>query len=114
MNESAPLQPPSPEDRKANFWKGFFLVLGLHAIAAVISLTLEHFHAPRTGEQYVPQPLFLYILGISQLLYVMPLVLLALIFAGKGIVKGMLAAAALTFLLNGVYCGLMIIGSRFH
>jgi hypothetical protein len=98
------------EDIKDNFRDGFLLVLGAHAAAVMICLTLEHFHAPRTGEQYVPQPLFLYLLGISQLAYILPMALVALIKAKKGAVKGMFAAAALTFLLNAAFCGLMMIG----
>ncbi len=84
-------EPPEPDPKNGNVWIGFFWVIGCHLI-------------------WLVQPWLYGLVGLGQLLYVVPL---AVVFIYRGESRshgGVWIAAALTFLLNVLGCGLMVQG----
>jgi hypothetical protein len=100
------LTPP----KEGSAWMGFGLSLLLHLLQIPIGIVLALFQS----ELFMFSLLFV---GVSQLIYMIPAIVIA---AGKGhshIVKGLIIGAAIVFLLNAACTGLVFFSlsqSSFH
>ena len=87
--------PETPEAQKAraqkDIWIGLGLTLLMHAIAAAVSGGLAFF-----------------LIGIVQVVYMIPAIIIAAVKNRGNIVLGLVIGLALTFLLNGVVCAGML------
>jgi len=89
-NQSPDDHPARPDDRQSQrreIWRGVGLAFLLHLIQ--IPLT------------FVTPFLSLIFIGISQLVYIIPAIIFYWRDRRRGVVKGLIIAAAITFLLNG-------------
>ena len=97
------MQPMEPDDRRSvrDTWTGFGLTFLLHLLQVPMA---------RLGRSTSFIPLL--IIGLSQLLYIVPAILIAQRKGRPGIVSGLIIGASLTFLLNAACFGL-IFGANF-
>lgn len=87
--------PPAavPQSRSGDVWRGIGLTFLLHLSQIVIAVV-------STG-------ISLILIGLSQLLYVIPAIIIYSKKGRPGIVKGLIIGAAITFLLNAACFGLI-------
>jgi hypothetical protein len=90
MNEPV-FQPPPKHDFRDDIWRGIGLVLLLHLVQVPFAL--------------YSQGVTLLFMWLSQLVYVMPAMIVVLIKQRYGMAVGVLIAAALTVLLSVAICG---------
>ena len=92
------------EQSKGSIWVGLALTLGLHVL--VQGLTLFIIGAVVRGEQgLILAFLPLMYIGVSQLVYIIPAILIARRKGDTEIAKGLIIGASLTFLLNAACSG---------
>jgi hypothetical protein len=92
--------PPLTSQIEGNVWKGFGLALLLQLLQIPIGLALSLFDSGA----FLGSIIFI---GVSQLVYMIPAIVIA---AGKGlphIVKGLIIGAAVVFLLNAACAGVV-------
>ena len=95
----------SQNEKKAqsDYQNGMALTVGLHMIFGIVILGLMFI-----GNTLSPLP-WLILIGVTQLIYIIPAMVIAH-FAGKTyLVKGLLIGASVTFLVNAACTGLVII-----
>ena len=84
-----------PDDRRSvrDTWLGLGLTFLLHLLQVPMAMIRAAFFIP------------LWIIGLSQLLYIVPAILIARGRGRPGIVRGLIIGASLTFLLNAACFG---------
>src|SRR5262245_53554779 len=98
-----PQQPPrSPQhgSNQAEIWRGIGLALLLHLIQIPLAAATVFFS--------------LIFMGVSQLLYIIPAIVIYRRKGRPGVVKGLIIAAALTFLLNATCSALVLSNLNIH
>ena len=103
MMEEPERTPPEPIDerdqhQRAEVWRGLGLTLLLHLIQipfAVLTVFIS-----------------LIFLGVTQLIYIIPAIVMARRRGRPGVVKGLIIGAALTFLLNVACSGFVLTNLR--
>ena len=86
-----------PDDRRSvrDTWLGFGLTFLLHLLQVPMARLMSH----------TPS----WIIGLSQLIYIVPAILIAQGRGRPGIVRGLIIGASLTFLLNAACFGFMFV-----
>jgi hypothetical protein len=95
-NQNPDDHPARPDDRqlqRSEIWRGVGLAFLLHLIQIPLTFVTSFFS--------------LIFIGISQLLYIVPAIVIYHRKGRPGVVKGLIIAAAITFLLNGT-CTLIV------
>lgn len=96
------------ERSRGSIWGGLALTLGLHLFAQVPAVFLIFTIAP--GEEglglAIYPPMFI---GLSQLVYMIPAILIFRRRGDTGTAKGLIIGAALTFILNSTCNGLLFL-----
>jgi hypothetical protein len=95
-----PQEPPGPPSHQAEIWRGIGLALLLHLIQIPLAAVTVF--------------ISLIFLGLSQLLYIVPAIFIYRNKGRPGVVKGLIIAAAITFLLNATCTALVFSNLNIH
>jgi len=96
-----PARPDEQQSQRIEIWRGVGLAFLLHMIQIPLTFATSFFS--------------LIFIGISQLLYIVPAIVIYQRKGRPGVVKGLIIAAAITFLLNAT-CTVIVFGylNNFH
>lgn len=96
------------ENSRGSIWGGLALTLGLHLFAQVPAVFLISMIVP--GEEGLGLAIYLpMFIGLSQLVYMIPAILIFRRRGDTGTAKGLIIGAALTFILNSTCNGLLFL-----
>lgn len=99
---------------KPSWWNNGWIGFGLVAIGNIVMMTIVSDILGAIPGFYAASNFILFI-GVFQLIYVIPLVVIAKVKRKTAFIKGAIVAASLTFLLNATCFGLFIFAlSQLH
>jgi hypothetical protein len=104
MYEQPHPPPQNVAETQGNAWLGFGLSLLLHLFQIPIAILILIIYNKGEEQMYVIfPPMFI---GVSQLIYQVPAIIIAAVYKKYHLVKGLLIGAAIVFLLNAACTGL--------
>src|ERR1044071_2943409 len=98
--------PPNEVTPQGSVWAGFGLSLLLHLFQIPIIILILAIYK---GEEQMYALFTLMFIGVSQLLYMVPAIIIAAVKKRPHLVKGLILGASIVFLLNAACTGLIFI-----
>ncbi len=117
MTQAPPASTPQNERPVVSFLAGFGAILVLHVVACLVTSQLIMILpalgiVDSKGNSDWGVVWSIYLLGVVQLVYVVPLARVVHRHGGTALAQGMRTCAAVTFLLNAACWGVIVYGSQ--